>query len=466
MSANVDIKIGFWIDEDKPWFSKLLLTIPNKEANFLIAAISFLLTSFILPFAWKTLILILYVSRYTRPSADTHELEQQRILFRNARSSANAVTSLSTSFWHWRRRTRGPPWREISQFFALLILASICVVVLGVCGIFVPSLFASDASDNVIVLAEAGSCGFLKLHDANAEIAEVSSVASRELDETTFARRYAAQFYGNESVAERIQSTFPVPSLPFRTDKSAPCPFDARICFPGPGESISFDTGLLDSHKHLGINARKKDRVQYRWKAACAPLKLDSTMFSVTEQKEGNTTSQYAEFYLGENEKSNVTVSWRFRYPENRIGYQVQTLSSYRGFRDAGNISWVPVSPLRRPDADITLVFVTQNQVAYSTMVNDRVFQANGTVKRVLQKGNGKLYLPDYNARFIACADQHEFCNPTNGLCSGLDGLLGPVKGPFSTISTSKQLATVQRIHHNAEVYTMERSLKELGSNG
>lgn len=143
-----------------------------------------------------------------------------------------------------------------------------------------------------------------------------------------------------------------------------------------------------------------------------------------------------------------------------------RTLSSYRGLLDTGNISWVPIPPLRRPDADITLVFITQNQIGYSTMVNDTVFQANGTRKRVLQTGNGKLYLPDYNARFIACADQHEFCNPTNGLCSGLDGFLGSVTGPFSTMSTSKQLATVLRIQHNAEVYTMERSLKELGSNG
>lgn len=324
MSANVDISIGFWIDEDKPWFSKVLLTIPNTEANFLIAAISFLLASFILPLVWKTLILVLYISRYTRPSALTHELEQQRILFRNSRSSANAAIGLTTAFWHWRRRTPGAPWREISQFSALLVLAAICVIVLGICGIYVPSLFASDAADNVTVLAKPRSCGLLKLHDATAEIAEVSSVASRELDETIFARRYAAQFYGNDSVAERMQSTFAIPSLPFRTDNSAPCPFDAQMCFTGPGESISFDTGLLDSHKHLGINARKKDRVQYRWKAACAPLKLNETMFNVTEEGGTNTTTKYAEFSLGPNENNTFTFSWRFRDPENRIGYQVQ----------------------------------------------------------------------------------------------------------------------------------------------
>ncbi|KAH7219728.1 hypothetical protein DER44DRAFT_819176 [Fusarium oxysporum] len=133
-----------------------------------------------------------YASRHTRPSALTHELEQQRILFRNDRSSVNAVIGLTIAFWHWRRWVLGAFWREISQLCALLILAAVSVIVLKVCGIFIPSLFASDASDNVIVLAKAGSRGLLKLHSATAEIAEVSSVAFRELDETTFASRYAA----------------------------------------------------------------------------------------------------------------------------------------------------------------------------------------------------------------------------------------------------------------------------------
>ena len=143
-----------------------------------------------------------------------------------------------------------------------------------------------------------------------------------------------------------------------------------------------------------------------------------------------------------------------------------RTTSSYRGYSDAKNMSWTPSPPLNRTDADVSLVFITQQMVAYATKVDDLVFQANGTNRRVLETENGSLYLPDNNARIIACADQHEFCNPTNGLCSGLDGALGSGLEPFSTMSTTKQLATISRIRHDFQAYTMERSIKELGNNG
>jgi hypothetical protein len=323
MSESVGIRTGFWIDEDKPWFSSILLTIPNTKANFLIAAISFLLASLVLPLIWKTLILILYISTHTRPSARTLELDQQRVLFRNARSSTNAVTALVISFWHWRRARSGIPRRETLQFSVLLALATTSVIVLGIGGIFVPSLFASDATDDVTVLAKPGSCGFLKLPDGTAEIVEVPAVASRELDETTFARRYASQFYGGQFMAERIQSMFPVLSLPYTTKVSAPCPFDSQMCFPGSGSSISFDTGLLDSHEHLGINARKKDRVRYRWKSTCTPLKLSENMYKIKNESESKGTVLRVNFTLGPSSGHDYTFSWTFSDIENPVGYHV-----------------------------------------------------------------------------------------------------------------------------------------------
>jgi len=50
------------------------------------------------------------------------------------------------------------------------------------------------------------------------------------------------------------------------------CPFDRTICHPGIDGSISFDTGYLSSCSHLGLNAKKNDRVSFRMVAQCAPL--------------------------------------------------------------------------------------------------------------------------------------------------------------------------------------------------
>ena len=35
---------------------------------------------------------------------------------------------------------------------------------------------------------------------------------------------------------------------------------------------ISFDTGNMSSHDHLGINAQRHDRILYRRKTTCAPI--------------------------------------------------------------------------------------------------------------------------------------------------------------------------------------------------
>ena len=144
-----------------------------------------------------------------------------------------------------------------------------------------------------------------------------------------------------------------------------------------------------------------------------------------------------------------------------------RTTSAYRGFSDTGNNSWIPIPSLNRTDADVSLVFITANLVTYSTPVNDVVFQANGSIKNPIEQGNGQpMYISDFNARIIACADQREFCNPTNGVCSGLDGYLGSATQPFSSESTAKQLATALRIQRLSEVYTIEGSVKQLGNSG
>lgn len=102
--------------------------------------------------------------------------------------------------------------------------------------------------------------------------------------------------------------------------------------------------------------------------------------------------------------------------------------------------------------------------VGYASPVDDVVFQANGTSKEPIPYKTQHLYLPDLTARLIACADQHEFCIPTTGQCSGLSGILGQMNLFFG--DNARQKATMLRIQHHAEMYTIERSVKTLGSQG
>ena len=66
---------------------------------------------------------------------------------------------------------------------------------------------------------------------------------------------------------------YAVPSISWRTNKNATCPFAPDICLYGDEPTaFEMDTGLLDSHHHFGINAPEADRLQLRKVTTCSPL--------------------------------------------------------------------------------------------------------------------------------------------------------------------------------------------------
>ncbi|KAI6785086.1 uncharacterized protein J7T54_008180 [Emericellopsis cladophorae] len=172
---------------------------------------------------------------------------------------------------------------------------------------------------------------------------------------------------------------------------------------------------------------------------------------------------------LGPYDKQNFTFSYQLS-PLQRMGYEVYTAAAYRGFSDAANISWVPIPSLNRTDADVSAILIAPNIVTYAQSVDDPVFQANGSIKnpiRTSELGTEQvMYLSDNTLRIVACADQHEFCDPISGACSGLDGHLSSGIPELLGTVNNKQWATIVRIQHDSLLYTMEGSVRSLGDNG
>lgn len=81
---------------------------------------------------------------------------------------------------------------------------------------------------------------------------------------------YASQCYQTEDSARsdscRIMTT---PALPYKLDSNASCPFAADMC-KQPFGNLVFDTGLLDSYKHFGLNTGP--HVSVRVREHCAPI--------------------------------------------------------------------------------------------------------------------------------------------------------------------------------------------------
>jgi hypothetical protein len=82
---------------------------------------------------------------------------------------------------------------------------------------------------------------------------------------------------------------------------------------------------------------------------------------------------------------------------------------------------WKPIPDFSRTDADISVHFLSHNDLAYLAPVYDPWFSANGTRNASLQGIIG--YGPDRVINTMACADQYVFCNPSTASCTSPAGV-------------------------------------------
>ena len=61
------------------------------------------------------------------------------------------------------------------------------------------------------------------------------------------------------------------------TAHNTSCPFDQDICH---GEGVTFETAVIDSHRHLGINAQPRDRLTYQRRTSCSVLNATDRVVS------------------------------------------------------------------------------------------------------------------------------------------------------------------------------------------
>lgn len=83
---------------------------------------------------------------------------------------------------------------------------------------------------------------------------------------------------------------------------------------------------------------------------------------------------------------------------------------------------WRPDQSVLRNDGDVSLMFLSANNILYEDVVEDPIFQASTDIKSVIDAGkNVTLYSSDYFVNPLGCVDQHQFCNPVNDRCTKLD---------------------------------------------
>ena len=134
----------------------------------------------------------------------------------------------------------------------------------GLAGIFSSEVTRAAGNETLI---RSPDCGILNSTNPGSQ----QGVAALEVmyaQDTLAATTYSRACYGiTQNLLQCAQ--YPKQQLPWKVNQNATCPFTNGICIYGGSSAYEMDTGYIDSHEALGINAPKSQRVQYRKVSTC-----------------------------------------------------------------------------------------------------------------------------------------------------------------------------------------------------
>ncbi|KAK0624396.1 hypothetical protein B0T14DRAFT_554257 [Immersiella caudata] len=441
MAANVSVYVGVWRDYSQDGANQLVLTIPLRWGNVLISGLA-LLVSTAGAATWRISAFALHQLRVRHDNAaaqaDSDPLQRQvQTLLRNNATPISALADALSIHRAWSGiRTPSSKSRTI---LPTALLAAFITILFGLFSIFV-SAFATRSESNVSVLARPGdACGgwefnWSAISVTNEMPSSFESLRAR-MDDVQAARSYATWFYSQGKQPLAVTNTmFPVPRLPY-TVSMGPCPFlgEGR-CLSNDtsvNTTLILDTGLLDSHIHLGINAPPKDRSNIRHRMECSPIDVSNV---VQPLRETNVTANL-----------NFNISAIFRqpifsatFPSNpqslSMGY---TSSSYWWSGATRQFDW-PTWLTTTTQADVSAVLIAQNSVRYSSPVYDPLFLATNI--------SNNVYHPNNPFNLLACLQQVQFCNPISKTCTPLTHTAQAYNESLSTLSlSSPQKTAIER---------------------
>ncbi|KAK0720238.1 hypothetical protein B0H67DRAFT_180194 [Lasiosphaeris hirsuta] len=341
--------------------------------------------------------------------------------------------------WTWRRRGRRALWRML-----VLITISVCCIV----GSSAASIFSSrifEVGDEVLLRGDNCSTQgtYLQFADKESDPYDTYIIPHQVVRTTQIenAANYALQCYGSAGGTELDCGTFVQKRLPLTAQMNATCPFNSTLC-KTQDKNMILDTGFLDSNDHFGINAPPKDRFLYRRVMHCAPLVTEGHSWAATDRS-GNPVTRYS-YEDPINGSLPVTYQYSNQTANTRNDYELGVVPAFffGGNLQASNSMMIPSNDLTqgRTDADIMLLFLSANAIAFAKKTDDPWYAASTAVNftTVLRDENGDFVKNETSTQYfqtevaspLGCRLQDQFCNPNKPLdvgCSPLGPIFDPV---------------------------------------
>lgn len=185
-------------------------------------------------------------------------------------------------------------------------------------------------------------------------------------------------------------------------------------------------TKMLDSHIHLGINARKEHRIEVEKSTTCAVIRRSgfSYLLNATAENDlglvGDTIAAYAYGPNLLNDGStppNYTYTYNTHSGVDQFAYGLSAFVAIAGANLVGG-SYVPSPALNTTHADLSLLFISPNSITYQYPVDDPVFSAHDLVNGTMTGLYVSFYDADQFVSVVGCSEQYRICNPNNNACT------------------------------------------------
>jgi hypothetical protein len=466
---------GIWTDWSRGKAWGLTWTLCPTQAIILTNALAVFVTISGIRL-WTILRFILYDFSASKQQGMSPHLRKRQVILRNAGSDlATAWLMLNLACSSRRRYANRRRWST----YAIGLFAIIYTVLFWIAGVFSNKAISATKDGRSAVLARSKKCGIW--NETYRAIAQ-DSLFSNEFEYGLFVQNAAKERYDIQLSLGYAQDCYLSPvsadgmSPSCNTLKSSrldwtvsdgSCPFASHLCRKD-SEVIVLDTGLIDSHEDLGINASPRDRLKYQKRTTCAvlddngyiqgwdgsitnsssPKPAPDTAFAYygpSLYKEGNWTysySNFASFY--DDFSAQVTLP-----------YQVDVEMAY-AFADPQYSfgDFEPIPELAQTKADLTMFFLSFTGM-YLKPIEDPWFSAH----REAKFSNPNIFLQSRFSRDAAisslgCTEQHRFCS-SNHSCTEFGG--------FDQIQNNATFNAGLSPHQNV---TFDRVLRALAYSG
>ena len=306
LGVPVEEKIytGAWINWSHGKIAGSTITLSQRDGALLVAFIA-LFVSFAGTSFFRITSFVLHQVFSSEVPQDVLHHQRQAIL-RNSPDGTTSLLSLGQILCYWRRKGH----RINRRILPLIIHTAVITTAFGVAGIF-SSRIAALTGDEVLIKSPVTHYQSNSNLSAEDEADIFGSYMSQRLSAFT---SYAQDCYSpaprNSYCIEYVK-----PRLLANVDRNATCPFADSMCKMKYG-NVRVDTGYLNSHLDLGINAPPEKQILWRHVLHCAPLVTDGYAESYNFTN-GSVSLPYRRYRYGQlRSSSHVKSNFTYLQPE------------------------------------------------------------------------------------------------------------------------------------------------------